>query len=239
MDAALAFKGKRVDELTPNQKALVAFLFPDVKPDSVIGCDLCADNEKPDFFLEIGGERHFISLKGGRTDEIHVENIKSLVLYLRALGVSKETQKTILLYHYGDGTMDGTGKQRWSARQLAIDFRQRLDAANIELNAKPILRACLKRFLFVGADTSRNHADVIAYGDPTYFIYASRDEVFDVVMRKDYQHIQTLHIGPMIVRPWIRNLSRRQESEWKRCYAQVRYANLMGDIQRIAERRKK
>ena len=60
-------------------------------------------------FIEYKGNRKYISLKSGKADEIAQEGIKNFVLYLRKCGLSKRSQKTILLYHFGDGTNDGSG----------------------------------------------------------------------------------------------------------------------------------
>ena len=54
----------------------------------------------------------------------------------RQFGISIETQKTLLLYQYGDGTMDGTGTKRMNYHEVFDWLHTHIEKANEELNGK-------------------------------------------------------------------------------------------------------
>ena len=97
-----AFRNKRFGDLTDRQKELIRRFHPTISDDQILNCDLCNRYSKPDIYVSVGSSITYLSLKDGRSDSLHFESVKGIVLFLRSLGVSAKTQKTILLFHYGD-----------------------------------------------------------------------------------------------------------------------------------------
>ena len=75
-------------------------------------------HEKPDLILTLNGEIKFISVKSGRSVSAHEESLTSIIPFLRSLGVNDHILKTIVYFHYGDGTLDGTGLSRFTSNDL-------------------------------------------------------------------------------------------------------------------------
>ena len=125
---------KRFCELSNNLKNLVHALFPLINDDDLIQCAKADDYIKPDFYIECQGKRKYISMKSGSSNKLHSEYIRNFVLFLRSCGISKETQRTILLYHYGDGTLDGSAEARIDYPTLRLKLNDRIRMANRELN---------------------------------------------------------------------------------------------------------
>lgn len=236
-EAKEALDGKTVEGLSPAMNLFITSLFPMAKSDDVVHCELCDNYEKPDLRIEVGDEVHFISLKSGGSKSLHYESIKGITLFLRSLGVSVQTQKTLLLFHYGDGTLDGTGETRLLREDVMEKYKAPIEKAMIELNRPQIVRACLKRFIFEGSEKRVHAAEFLAFGDPTTFLTVSKDEVFDFVMRQRYDYIRSFHVGPMIFAPWKRNVERVEEDEWKRGIVHVVWPYLLTDIQKMLKRR--
>lgn len=232
-----ALDGKRFDALTPALQNYVGSLFPRVRQDDVVACELCDKYEKPDVRIVVGDEARFVSLKSGRSKSIHYEPVENFILFLRELGVSVKTQKVLLLFHYGDGTLTGKGETRMETSEVMERYASPIRAAIQEINQPKILRACLKRFVFTGTEKRQHAADTISFGDITTFLSVSKDEVFDFVMRQNYGHIRAVHIGPMLISPWLRNVKHIEESEWKRGIIHVTWPYLLTDIQRMIKRR--
>lgn len=232
-----ALDGKQFGQLTPAMQLFVGSLFPKARHDDMVHCDLCDNYEKPDVVITVGDEAHFPSLKSGRSKSVHYENIKNLILFLRGLGVSEQTQKTLLFYHYGDGTLTGTGETRLEKEELLLRYPERISLAIAELNQKRIVRACLKRFLFTGSEKRVHSADYLAFGDINTFVVVSKDEIFDFVMRQSYNHLRSVHIGPMLLSPWQRNIKREEDKEWKRSIVHVTWPYLLTDMERMIKRR--
>ena len=226
-------KGKTFSELNPPMKRLIEKLFGEGERIEPFSCDLCNRFSKPDIYLAFGKRMKYISLKFGRSDSIHFETIKSLVLFLRGLGVSSETQKTILLFHYGDGTLDGSGTRRFLFEECFSLIKDRIKKANEELNKKSIIRECLRRFLFRGTEARRIEVDALVFGSADYFVFATKEEIEKHVLSKRYGHIRTLHIGPMTLRPYIRDAKRQSKYPEKRTRAQIKWHYLLSDIEQI------
>ena len=125
-----AINGKRAGDLSHNLKHMLKEIFGIFDPNEILKCELVEHYQKPDFFIEYKGNRKYISLKSGKADEIAQIGLKSFVLYLRECGISKRSQQTILLYHFGDGTNDGSGKSRLDYNELRLLLKERLKELN-------------------------------------------------------------------------------------------------------------
>ena len=234
-EVLLALNEKRIDELNENLKEFMHELFPVAKGDDVIRCWLCEDDDKPDIGIEVGEERHYLSLKSGATKGIHTESIKHFLPFIRELGISKESQKTLLLYQFGDCTLNGTGKVRYGAEELMAMMPERIKRLNVELNRRDVVRKCFRRFISEGRIKRPYKADYVAFGKSAYFIYCPIKALEDHIMRKNYSYMRAPHIGPMIIRPWLRNTSGPKETDWKREYVMIQYPYLITDIERIRQ----
>lgn len=214
-------------------KPIIKEMFNNAKENDVIKCVVCNRYSKPDFTIEINNQRKYISLKSGRSDSVHFEGIKSFILFLRKIGISKETQRTILRFHYGDGTLDGTGLVRFGHGDLMVKMKDALKAANNELNSKEVIKECLEHFVFSGVEGRRISADYLWFGDKNYALSVSKEELINFVNRKGYEYIRTLHIGPMTIQPYLRDVERKSKYPQKRHVVQVKWHYLLSDIQRI------
>ena len=97
---------KVVSTLSPNLREFVINLFGVVDPNKVVYCEDGVDFTKPDFVLSYLNKKRYVSMKSGRADICHTEMANTFIPFLRSIGVSEETLRTILLHHYGDGTVN-------------------------------------------------------------------------------------------------------------------------------------
>ena len=228
-----SFHNKRFGDLTDRQKELIRRFHPTISDDQILNCDLCNRYSKPDIYVSVGSSMTYLSLKDGRSDSLHFESVKGIVLFLRWLGVSAKTQKTILLFHYGDGTLDGSGQKRILFEDLLPKLSSRLKEANEELGQRNIVDACLERFMFSGTENRRQGIDAVVFGSPDCPVYATKDEIRDAVLNRHFRHIRTLHIGPMTLQPYLRDVNRKSKHPEKREVVQVKWHYLLTDIEKI------
>lgn len=224
---------KRVGDLNNNLREIIHFIFPNANDDQIISCDICNRYSKPDFYISIADEKKYISLKSGRSDSVHFESIKSFVQFLRKCGVSERVLKIIVLFHYGDGTLDGSGKKRYLLEELMPKMRNLINEANEELSSKETRKKALRRFVFDGDEYRNISVDYILYGDKNYFVYCSKNELEDFVLGRRCKHINTLHIGPMTIQPYLRDVNRRSRHPEKRQMVQIKWHYLLSDMERI------
>lgn len=117
---------KKLKDLTNNCRNLIKELFGALDDDALIACTKTEGSVKPDLIIECNGKTRYLSMKSGRSEIVHQEIVKNFVLFLRSLGVSKRTQQTILLFHFGDGTMDGSAKERMSYERIRMLLADRI-----------------------------------------------------------------------------------------------------------------
>ena len=155
LDLIKAIDGKRFDDFGNNIKNLMKAMYDDFD-DDIFVVTKEDPRAKPDIAVTYHGKTFHISIKSGGAEHIHCEDIKKFILSLRARGISKETQKTILKFQFGDGTLDGTGKDRLPYQTIFLQMQDEIKAANIELNRnRELVVDYVTKFLFHG-----NHEDL-------------------------------------------------------------------------------
>ena len=233
----VAIDGKRAKDLSHNLKHILREIFGLFDGDEVLKCGLVDKLQKPDFFIEYKGVRKYISLKTGRAETINEEGLKQFLEYLRSWNLSVESQKTFLYYHFGDGTMDGSGEQRMEYFELIAKLNTKIVALNEELNSsKEFIKDVIHRMLFQGSVDSNIPADYIYFGDVNYGVVCSEAQIFKHVDRRDWEYMDNPHIGPIQFRPHARYINapiKKEKSRWK---VDFWWANLSADLEYIAER---
>ena len=228
---------KRVNELSNNLRNLLTALYGVLDDNEIVKCELVEGFIKPDFVITYKGIQKYVSMKSGRAECIHEEYIKTFVLFLRSLGISTRTQQTILLYHYGDGTLDGSNDRRIEYNKLRLMLDTRIQEANEELNStKELILKVIERCLFIGALEKAIPIDCIYFGDYRFGEVATTRQITTHVKRKSWHWMKNLHIGPIQLRPHARYYNKEIKSEKRRQKLECYWANLSSDISYISSR---
>ena len=228
---------KRVSELPNNLRSFMRNLYGSLDEEEIITCEWIDDSIKPDFVITYKGIKKYISMKSGRAESVHQEKIKTFILFLREHGISKETQKTILLYHYGDGTLDGSGKERYDYNRLRVILNDRIERANQELNAsKDFVWETISRCVLLGILENAIPIDGIYFGDYRFGVLATTAQIKKHMERKDWDWMQNLHIGPLQIRPHARYIGKEIKHPEAREKVECYWANLASDIDYISSR---
>ncbi|MCQ3034728.1 MAG: hypothetical protein MJ248_00640 [Bacilli bacterium] len=200
-----ALNNKKFGELNDNLKAMLKRMFVSLQDSNIFHVERIYGFLKPDFFIECRGEVHFVSLKTGSSIGVHQERLKTFIEYLREKGISEETIKTILLYQYGDGTLDGTGERRMPIEEINYRLLEQIKAANLELNSsKDFIYEFIQRAIFVGVIEPKSPADYVYHGDIEHGVICSRKQINKHLKYRTWSYIHGLHIGPLRFRPHAR-----------------------------------
>ena len=138
--------GKLFKELSPFWQARMRQLYRIIQDEDKIECYKSYHDQKADISIRVGIKKWSISIKSGNYVSVHMERISSFTGFLRSLGLAEEHIETLKLFHYGDGTIDGTGNVRKSSSELKIELRDRIMAFNEEVNKREVLRHIILRF---------------------------------------------------------------------------------------------
>lgn len=196
--------GKTVSSLSDNLHQLLVRLFGVVDPNEKIKCEYCEQYTKPDFKVTYKGESRYVSMKSGDAETIHSEKVQTLIPFLRSIGVSKETLKTLLLYQFGDGTTNGTGQKRYNNHETYIWLKSRIQAANAELNTDEMTEKIFERIVYQGVKDTVKPADCIYHGNYENGFLATKKQISLYIKDKDWSYLENLHVGPLLMRPHAR-----------------------------------
>jgi len=232
-----ALDSKKVSELSNNMRHLLEELYGVLDENEIVKCLAPDDYYKPDFFIIYRGIKKGISMKSGRSNIVHSELVNNFIEYLRELNVSEKTLETILLYHFGDGTTDGSGSERFEFAKLHYLLDNRIKEANDELNSDiDRIYQVLERCVFAGAKEEFPRADALYHGDVSFGVVATEKQVRKHIYRKNWKWMDALHIGPLMLRPHARYIGVEIASEKRRHTIECHWSNLAADIAYISKR---
>lgn len=229
---------KRIKDLTNNMRNLMRSLFGVLDDNYLVKCYKVDDLYKTDFVIEYDERIRNISMKSGKAAVVHNEILANFINFLKENGVSKRTLDTICLFHYGDGTTDGSGQgQRLSYDQVKESLKDRIKEANEELNADmDFILKVMNRCVFNGADKDNIEADCVYFGDRDYGVVATKNQFIKHTKRRGFDFYSHLHIGPLLLRPDARYLHSEIKDERKRNRIVAYWPNLREDIEFMARR---
>lgn len=226
-----ALNNKDPNNLPNNLNYFIKQLFGVFINKEVIYCELVEGSQKPDIKITYKGIVKYVSLKTGKAQNVHEEYIEKFIPYLREKGISKQTIITILLFHFGDGTIDGTGEKRLGYHEISLFLTERIKKANLELNSnKEFVKEFIDRCIFDGAIEGFIPADCIYDGTLEYGVFVTRKQIHKHIESKSFSYYKSLHIGPLLLRPHARYTDGPIKNDRKRKVVVCYWPNLFLDL---------
>jgi len=223
---------KKYSDLNNNLKGFIKFIFNDVKDNTILICKRYKTRDKSDIFIKTNNVTKNISIKSGMRVSVHAEPVSSFIDFLIKMNFRKSIIENLLLYHYGDFTLDGTGKIRLSAFELKDRYKDEIKIMNNYFNHKNIIKKIALRCIFEGT-SKKNQADYIYYGSPKNGIYASKEEIIDYFCSHKYKEIKSPHFSGLTYQNWNRNIVYNLKLESHRYYCQFKWPTIIEDIKKI------
>ena len=232
-----AINNKKVSELSDNLKHFVSFVFPLMNKDEKLKCTKPDSLIKPDICIYQKNNYNFVSIKSGLSEQIHSENIQTFIDFLKSQKIDNYTIQSYLFYQYGDGTTDGTGKNRMSSVETKIKFNERIRQMNNAFNkSKNFIKAFADRVMFQGVDPEADRAEVLYHGDVDYGVFIGRSQMLKHIDHKSWFYMdKCVHIGPFVIRPKARYSNGEIKNEGSRHVINVSYPRLIYDMEYIAK----
>lgn len=231
-----ALNGKKVYELNNNLSFFMRNIFKNCEQNIMIEAGHCQKGRKPDIFVKINKEIHYISIKYGTSETIHEESIITFVTFLLKNNISTETIKTILFFHFGDGTIDGTGTIRYGYIDVIYKLKEKILKANEELNNPEFILKTAKRFLFIGRGKEDENADILFHGNENFSIFCNYNQIMQYLKTKSFRKLNSLHIGPFIINPKARYIDFNENKPENRYKISIKWPRIIADLQFISNR---
>ena len=213
----LHLNGKKIAELNDNLRYMLEDLFGVLDRDEIVECKKAEDWIKPDVLITYQGRTKGLSVKTGKADIFHTEQLKYFIPYLKDIGISEYSIETLLLFQFGDDTTNGTGKFRMNQGQAFEKYKDRIEALNEELNAnEEVVMNLIDRFLFAGVNPEADKADAIFIGDAYEGVCVTRKQMMKYIKNVRYDFYNNPHVGPILLIPAGRYILRNSLHEEKR-----------------------
>ncbi len=227
--------GKRFKELNDNMKCFISFLFKEIIDDDILYATKINGKYKADIIISINDTQKYISIKVGSENSIHIEKLEYFINFLKSLNINDDIINYLKLYHYGDGTVDGTGTTRLNAEETKTCYYNEISKFNKYISYNNILSKILHRFLFDGVNSDLISVDAIYYGNIKYGIWASKNEILKYLLENKSYYMKTIHFSKLTYQNWCRNINRNRKSESHRDYLQIKWFSLASDLQKIRQ----
>lgn len=224
---------KRFEEYNENIKNFLRFTFSfDGSATGNFVATKCPGGQvKPDLIIEYKGMKKYISIKKGSGNSVHQEKID--VFFPFIIGLFGQPYLDYLKkFHYGDGTIDDSGIERFSASECQNLYRNEISQLNAKFNEWYYLKKFLDRFLFLGNVSSSLYVDIVYHGTITSGLWATKDEIYDYFKQKEFCS-NTLHFGSLTYQVWGRNNDFTAVHPDRRYVMQVKWGNITNDLKFI------
>lgn len=186
-----------------------------------VECFKSFERDKTDIIIKIGIDRRNISIKSGKNNSIHLETLTSFLDFLKELNCPSELIHIYKGYHLG---YDIYGN-RMGGKILQELHSSDLTKLNDFFNQDEIRRKAINRFLFNGINSDCNSVDVVIYGTPESFYYATRDQISNYLLMQNDTFLSP-HFSSLVLQPWTRNLNYNPKYEYRRGFVQVKWYRL-------------
>ncbi len=218
--------GKSVKDVSAPMRSMLKFLYPNAKQESIIHAMIDMNSFKDDLIIIVDGEKKRISIKKGFKNSVHTESVYSFIYFLYDNGFNGDDIEVYLRYHFGDGTTDGTGKVRISAKKYKESYQLQIDRLNWKLNDDEFIWKAIDRFVLKGINGGRM-IDGIIYGTLSDFVFITRQEIKEILWNNRNCYSTAPHVSGLTIQTMNRCLNWNPRYEAARKSIQVKWYNLL------------
>jgi len=137
--------------------------------------------------------------------------------------------KKVLLFQYGDGTMNGTGINRLSSSDYYLNNKENIDEINNFFKSEIFIKKAVDRFVIYG-NNSNTPIDAIIYGVVNDYVWITRDEIINIHLKHRLINHKGISIGGLFYQPMNRCLNYNKKYEKERHCIQIKWYHLSDDI---------
>lgn len=219
-------------------KGFIKEIDPDISLDGELKSKkIGGQGLKPDIVINTDNTECAVSIKKGSGNSVHQEKTLQFIDYCKLyLGMSEEEEESLLLFLYGDGSIDGSApkEDRLDLEEVKSVFKKEIEIVQdfFDRNKEELLL----RFLVYGKDglRTKRKADYIYHGTIEGGIRCPLNSYMIGELAKMPRGDNALAIGPLGFQVWNRNPSDTQEK--RRHSIQIKWSSCKMDLQNLYER---
>lgn len=216
-----AINEKSYKDLSSHFKSVISTIYGEIEDEEIIYAEKAKSNMKTDIIVKCKGIEKRLSVKIGCQNTFHCETVNGFCRFLKDLGISNEGLETLKLYHYGDGTTNGTGNYHLDVKEVKIKYAERIKKLNEELNKKEVLKIILEYLIKTGTPKVNDHVDYLYHGSMYIGVLISVEDFIDAILDIDCKDFDSIHFGPFCYCSKYRGLDEYDPSVIARYYTSI------------------
>ena len=220
---------KKVKWLYPNYLEMIIELYHYVDFNAYIKCWVDKSQKKYDIVIMINGIMKRISIKMGHHNSVHSEGISYFIHFLIENKVPKQVIEKYLLFHYADGTTNGSGKVRIGTEEYKTKHANDIAEINYYFNQENLLAKAIDRFVLKGTN-SLVPIDGIIYGEEQDFLFINSNDIKTILMKRNNIQSSGVHFGNLFCQAKAKNLQYNPKYEKDRYCVQIKWFAIFDDI---------
>lgn len=209
LDFVDLFNDKYLSELDNNSQQFLKKLF-DGKIDNNNKIKSWKNNmnQKADIFIKYNNKIKSISLKCGKSNSVHSEQVQEFKRYLKKIRIPDDVIEKYMSYHYGH-KRDKNGNIDYSILLSAKEYKElyqsEINIFNKSINKTRIIIDMIDRFIVRGRNSDYD-IDALICGKVNDYVWIMKHDLYDLILSKRYNGYTSPHIGCMTIGPKKRNL---------------------------------
>ena len=233
IDFVNLFNNKYLFELDNNSQIFLKELFGDViNNDEQIKSWKNKMMQKTDIFIKYKNYIKNISLKCGKSNSVHHEQIQEFKRYLGNIGVPYNIIDKYISYHYGymkDGNGQTDFSKLLSSEEYKKYYQKDLDVFNNTINKTRIIVDMIDRFIVRGRNSDYD-IDALVCGTIDDYVWILKYDLYDLILSKRCLEFTSPHIACMTIGPKKRNLDGTSKNVKDRYLVCIRWNFIKEDI---------
>lgn len=231
---AKVLDNKKVNQLPLKFREIIYTLFKNTNQDSFVECWQSKYFEKADIKIKINNEVKGISIKTGKYCSMHQETIYSLYPFFKKIGIEENIIKKF--DKYLQGYVNG---KRVDAVTYTFHHYNEIREIFDKLNEYYVKVNLILRFIFQGTEKQNYGCDAIILGTPDNFLWATKDEILDYLIKYPKQETIYLKFSALNIKSYDRNLKNNLTKKAKQNEIQVKWYTIKDDLEIIEKAREK
>jgi len=232
-DFIVLFNDKFFYELDNNSQKFLSKLFGDViDNDEKIKAWKNKAVQKTDIFIKYKNYVKNISIKCGKNNSVHHEQIQEFRRYLENLKIPYKVIEKYLNYHYGylrDSTGNIDFSRVLSSEEYKTFYQQEINVFNEYINKTRIIIDMVDRFIIRGRNSDYD-IDALICGTIDEYVWILKYDIYDMVLSKQCLEFTSPHVACMTIGPKKRNLNGNSNNRKDRYLVCIRWNFLKEDI---------
>lgn len=223
---------KKVYQLPKDIQKMLFFVFENITLKSTVYCWRSKYQEKADIKIRINNIIKGISIKSGNYCSMHQEHIDKFYPFLLKIGVDEYIIK--IFDNYMKGIINGI---RVSSEEYILKNTKEINLLKKKFNEYYTKINLINRFIFQGTEIQKYDCDVLIYGTPLNFMWATKNEILKYLVEYEYTTRFFINISALNIKCYDRNLKNIPSKKVRQDNIQIKWYSIKEDFELITKLR--